>query len=240
MAERTPLEILRALEREAADSERALDEAMARVLAMSPAQREREVADAGFDIDEIYADADAFYERMLAAEESPAAGQPVPASDFAPSSGALPSSDENDGDAGVVPIARARRVRRWTWALAAGFALVATSVAALEGKAVVATFKGPELSPTLPGGELAEHLPPAPVRAPPPKTRAERAEEMRDNAEKICDLLALWDDCRQWLDRARELDPAGEEGERVKRLRWEIKVRPWEGNAKTGIHPRKM
>lgn len=240
MAERNPKDTLRALESEAADSERALDDAVSRVTAMSREQRELELEEAGFDLDDVYGAADAFYERMLSAGEHPAAGEPVPVSDFAPSSGALPSSDEGASseeeatDGRVVSLARARKVRRWTWALAAGFALVGTAVATVGGDAVVARFKVPQLGPSLPGGEVADHLPPAPVRRPPPLTRAELGDDERDHAQTLCDR-AFWDNCRQALDRARELDPAGEAEERVKEMRVLINERPWEMSPKKGF-----
>jgi hypothetical protein len=232
-----------AIERDLADeSDRVLDADARRILAMTPEERERELVEAGFDLDEVYAEANALYDKMLAldAQDAPLAGAPVAASDVAPSSGALATGDDLHP---VIPIARARsaaatasphhtRTRRWPWALAACFLLLATAVAAFEADRITA-LRTPAPSPDAPQLELAPAATVPRPRKPPvgpdglprhqPWELGERgqldlADSLRKDAAQLCES-GQWDECRDFLDKARRLDPDGEGTDQVKRLR---------------------
>jgi hypothetical protein len=108
------------------------------------------------------------------------------------------------------PAPRVRRRSPIVWLAAAALCALLGVVGAFEGRAVVAWLKGtPE--PILPDNE----------RAPPPPPH-EIAEKMRDEADKAC-ADHLWGRCTGKLDEASKIDPAGESGERVQRMRQEIR-----------------
>jgi hypothetical protein len=115
------------------------------------------------------------------------------------------------GKVAVLPTRSARR-RPLLWLVAAtlGVGLV---VLVVERGAVVALFRAPEAP-----------IGPDPVTAPPPPrelTGVERAEKLRDEAAVACES-GLYGRCSTKLDEAKDLDPAGEDGERTKMLRAKI------------------
>jgi len=171
-----------------------LDDEMDRVLAMTPEERRRELAAAGVDLGEVQAAADAAYEKMQAAEAEPR-------------SAAWP-----EVEAPVVPIARARRWQRAVWlAAAATVVLIFGAIGATVGPAIVAWWNRSKPEPIQPDNE----------RPRPPSPR-ELAEKARDEADQAC-ASSLWGLCRDKLDEASKLDPAGDSEERVKRMREAIR-----------------
>jgi hypothetical protein len=166
-----------------------LDDEMERVLAMTPEERRRELEAAGVDLVEVRAAADAVHEKMQGGEREPRS-EPWPAA-----------------GAPVVPIARARRWQRAAWLSAAAAAvLLVGALGVIEGPAVVAWLRG-TTEPILPDNE-----------PPRPQSPRELAERARDEADQAC-AARLLGTCRDKLDEARRLDPAGEAEERVQRLR---------------------
>jgi hypothetical protein len=101
----------------------------------------------------------------------------------------------------VVPI---RRWPRVAWLLAA--ALAVAILLALSGPAVVARFHDEQ-------GNTGEEAP--------RPTRHEAAENLRDEAMDRC-AQAAWSTCRDKLDEAARLDPAGESEPRVKKARADL------------------
>jgi hypothetical protein len=59
--------------------EAALDAEIDRVIAMTPEEREQELSKAGFDVDKVHAESDAFYEKLQAMRPELAADPPAPA-----------------------------------------------------------------------------------------------------------------------------------------------------------------
>lgn len=110
----------------------------------------------------------------------------------------------------VVPFPTRPRGRSAVWLAAAAVAAAAASVfAVLKGPDLVAWLRGP----TLPIAQIDA--------APEPPAALVRAEALRDEAERACSQ-SLWGACRQRLDDAMTLDPAGERQPRVVRMRGDI------------------
>jgi hypothetical protein len=118
---------------------------------------------------------------------------------------------EASAPAATAPTPLAKRVpRRWVaWLAAATFALVAVTLAGMNVDAIVAMFKG--------GGTRDIGLDDAALWA----VAHGRAEKLRDDAEGACQRK-LWGACEASLDEAQKIDAAGEEQERVQRLRKRI------------------
>lgn len=103
------------------------------------------------------------------------------------------------------------RISPVVWLLAAAFALV-LAASIVSRSAVIAFFRGP----------LHEPSPePTPNPDAPPLTPAQQAEVVRTDAAKTCDQ-GQWLPCRDKLDRARDLDPAGDTAPRVQEMRSRI------------------
>jgi hypothetical protein len=168
----------------------AAEDEMDRICALTDADLDAELAAEGFDPAAERAEGARMAERL--------------ASDALASGGVAPPEV-----ARVVPIARPRRPALAVWLVAAAFAVLVGLVGVTQRAAIATWLKGkPEpVEPILPDDEKA-----------PPPTPHELAERMRDEAELAC-ADALWGTCSYRLDDAKKLDPAGEDGDRVKRLR---------------------
>jgi hypothetical protein len=90
------------------------------------------------------------------------------------------------------------------WLLAAALALGFVFIAVAEGAAIVAYFERPQITPDN-------------ERAPPP-TPHELAEKLHDDAMGHC-AVSSWASCKDKLDEAARLDPAGDSEPRVQRAR---------------------
>jgi hypothetical protein len=190
---RTALETLEALDRQAAEDE------MDRILALSDAEIDAELAAEGFDPTSERAEGARMGEQL--ASDALAAGGAAVAAEGAGE--AVPKI------AKVVSIARPRRSAFVVWLVAAAFAALVGLIGVTQGAAIATWFKGkPEpVEPILPDNEKAA-----------PPTPHELAEKMRDEADTAC-ANAEWGTCMHRLDDAKKLDPAGESEDRVKRLR---------------------
>jgi hypothetical protein len=58
-----------------------------------------------------------------------------------------------------------------------------------------------------------------------PHGQLDLADSLRKDAAQFCET-GQWDECRQFLDKAQRLDPAGEGSDPVKRLRARIDSAP--------------
>jgi Asp-tRNA(Asn)/Glu-tRNA(Gln) amidotransferase C subunit len=102
---------------------------------------------------------------------------------------------------------RRRAPRGLVWLLAAALALGVGLVAFAEGPAIIAYFERPQITPD-------NERTPAP-------TPHEVAEKLRDDAMGHC-AVASWASCKDKLDEAARLDPAGESETSVQQLRARI------------------
>lgn len=190
---RTPEEILKAIE----DS--AFDEEHDRVMAMTPEQRRAELQGAGFDMEELHAEADAWAARMKQ-EPDDAPSPEVPVLAVAAVAQA------------AVRRAAERHRRRRPVPLVAWLAAAAT--ATVVGGALYAALHrtpGPTIGPVPP-----EPTSPAPLPSAVPDLVA--AIELRRLAAAACDAQQ-WSACLTHLDEARAVDPDGDATPSVKTLR---------------------
>jgi hypothetical protein len=158
--------------------------------------------------------ADAIFERVLAdrrgaamlraVDEAPARSKEAPASRRTRGSTVPPPGSK------VVPLvaARARRRTLAPWLLAAAMFIAVLDVAFTHRKAIVAYFE-----PAPPPAPPAPWPPPSPAPTP-----AEIAADIRAGALRDCAKL-LFDACQTGLDRAKDLDPQGENAPEVKEAR---------------------
>ncbi len=102
-----------------------------------------------------------------------------------------------------------------------GRVLVWLAAAALGAGALVLVIERNEVVAWFKGDTRIEPDHPVVPREPTPE---ERAEKLRDEAEKAC-AEERWGRCNDRLDEATKLDPAGETGARVQALRATIKER---------------
>jgi hypothetical protein len=100
-----------------------------------------------------------------------------------------------------------RRTPRLVWLLAAALALGVGLVAFAEGPAIMAYFERPQVTPDN-------------ERVPSP-TPHELAEKLRNDAVGHC-AVASWASCKDKLDEAARLDPAGDSEPGVQQLRASI------------------
>jgi hypothetical protein len=151
--------------------------------------------------------ADAIFERVLAERRGAAT---LPAVHEAPASGKKRASTAPPPSSRVVALAaaRARRRSRMPWLLAAAMLIAVLDVAFTHRSAIVAYFE-PAPPPA----------PPAP--SPPPSTAPAPQEipaDIRARALRNC-AMHLFDACQTDLDRAKALDPGGENAPEVKEAR---------------------
>jgi hypothetical protein len=117
-----------------------------------------------------------------------------------------------DGPVRAVDVYEERtRISPVVWLLAAAFALV-LAASIVSRSAVIAFFKGPLHEP---GPE------PTPNPESPQLTPVQQAEVARVDAAKTCDQ-GQWLSCRDKLDQARDLDPAGDTAPSVQEMRSRI------------------
>jgi hypothetical protein len=190
---RTPEEILAAVEDPSLDE--ALDAEMERVLAMTPEQRHAELAAAGFDVKELHAEADVWAEKMK-------------------------HTAVEDRKKDLVTEARAKSLRPPPRRRPAAVLLAATLGAATVGGAALAyvhwgAAPSPVTAPSAPPS-----TPTAPTPPPSALPVAARAAKYRERALAACQGH-MWQPCLEDLDRARELDPAGESDPAVQAARQE-------------------
>src|ERR1700722_11050632 len=185
-SKRTPEEILKAIE------EPSLDDEIERVMAMTPDERRAELEAAGFDMNELHAEADAFGAQMK---------QDV----------------VEDRKREVLAEARARSLRpprsrqRMVLLLAAAIGTVAVA------GGVLATGVGsPSPGPGSSRPETPASPAPSPARLPLPV--AARAREFRRRGLAECAKTA-WQECLDDLNRARDLEPGGEDDPEVLKAR---------------------
>jgi hypothetical protein len=197
MTKRTAKEIWDALD------EATLDAEMESVLAMTPEERERELEEAGFDLEKVRAQSDAFFEKLQAmptAAAEPAIARaaeptlaPAAESVAAPAAESVPAPVPAPPN--VVPLTRRTRWLRPAAVIGAGLAFAAS-----VGLVV----------------QLAS--PPPIVSAPRLPTSEERALAIRRDATSECQR-EHWKACLDGLDEARALDPKGDEAPEVRDLR---------------------
>jgi hypothetical protein len=94
--------------------------------------------------------------------------------------------------------------RALVWLLAAAFALGFVFIGVAEGPAIVAYFERPRITP-----DNERYVPPTPH---------ELAEKLRDDAMGHC-AVSSWASCKDKLDEAARLDPAGDSEPDVLRAR---------------------
>jgi hypothetical protein len=97
-----------------------------------------------------------------------------------------------------------RRAPRVVWLLAAALALGIVVIAVARAPAIIAYFRGPEITP-----DNERYVPPTPH---------ELAEKLRNDAMGHC-AVASWASCKDKLDEAARLDPAGDSEPDVLRAR---------------------
>jgi hypothetical protein len=102
------------------------------------------------------------------------------------------------------PPAAHQKPSRLAWLLAAALVLGALLIVVVKAPAIVAYFQGLQIGPDN-------------ERIPPP-TPHELAEKLRDDAMGHC-AQASWSTCKEKLDEAAKLDPAGESEPRVVQAR---------------------
>jgi hypothetical protein len=226
MPKRTPEEILKSIE------EAAVDDEIARVLAMNDEERRAELRAAGFDIDEIHAEADAFHAKLIGSPAKTGATPPQKAVAAHPIRATRPSRP--------TPAVLATRTARTT--PAAGplprprtlFLLAAALSAAVSVAVSIPTALVVAQRVATPAA--------APVVAPPAASQRELvpAADVADLRRKSLEACedARWVECLYGLDRARHADPAGDADPLVLLARREAaaglrhEVRPRELDAK--------
>jgi hypothetical protein len=182
MPKRTPEETLKAIE----DAD--VDDEIARVLAMSEADRQAELRAAGYDIDEIHAEADALHARLFG---SAAETKEKPGYLAAPAAAKLPA-------------VRQPRPRALFFLAAALSAVVSVAVSIPTAVVVARHVAAPAESTAIPTPAASQ---------PPPRLEVDVA-ELRRKSFEACDD-GRWVECLYGLDRARHADPAGDAEPRV-------------------------
>jgi hypothetical protein len=189
MPRRTTEDLWDAIEDDAARAERE------RIESMSPEEMRRELLQAGFDLDQVSADAAQLAARLR--------GEAAPAPRRARAAAA---------GAERAAASRLRAVSvRVSWLLAAALALVAL---VLVWRRVTSPPSEPIAQPITP--DRAPWRPePVPSQAPP---APEDAIALRAGAVRDCEA-GRWHECLAGLDRAKALDPGGEADPEVQRMR---------------------
>ncbi len=205
MTKRTAKELWDALDEATVDAE------IESALEKTPDEHRRELVEAGFDLDKVHAQADAFFD-SLPSEARPAPELPpteVPAAPTAPAkppatppATATPAATATPpatapSPATAAPATTAPRVWRTRVAIA-----VPTALALAAGVAVAIQSSSP------------------PVVGTPPPRGTLQAEALRREASDACKSRS-WKTCLDKLDEARALDPSGDETPDVQSLRHE-------------------
>jgi hypothetical protein len=191
MTKRTASELWDALDEATIDAE------MESVLAMTPEERRRDLVAAGYDLDKVHADADAFF-ASLPGKISEATALSAPAATASPAAAVAPTPPSPPAPAAaVVPTPPARRPWRMRPAIVVPTALALAAGAALTYQA---------LSPEMVGAGRPEDPP------------AVHAAALRQEARDACQARS-WKTCVDKLDEARVLDPGGDETPDVRALR---------------------
>jgi hypothetical protein len=200
MPKRTPEQVWDTVHADAVDAE------MDRVAKLSDEEVDRELADAGFDPAAVAADAAALRSRLAKAEAAVAQEREAVASDLLPGSGQA----SRDARAVASLVDRRRGIVRTVALLAAVFAFVLVPLILLPW------LWGPrrEVARPTPPEETASSTA---IASATPSLRDE-AEAFRRSAANEC-AAGRWVDCMMSLDRAREMDPAGEATHEVQALR---------------------
>jgi hypothetical protein len=191
-SKRTPEEILTAIE------ESSFDEELDRVMAMTPEQRRAELEGAGFDVEELHAEADAWHDRMKQEPGARVPGTPAIAV-TAVAQAAVPRAAERDRRRRPAPVV--------LW-------LAAAATVTVAGGALYAALHrtpGPTIVPLPPAPSSPEPVPPAV-----PDLVA--AAELRHQAAAACEAQQ-WSACLAHLEEARAADPGGDDAPSVKALR---------------------
>jgi hypothetical protein len=190
MTKRTASELWDALDEATADSEL---ESMA---TRTPEEHRRELAGAGYDLDKVHADADAFFASMPAA----AAATPAPEAASSPAASKAPAASAAPAPAVSAPPAPPAvsplRPRRMRPAVVVPIALALAAAVALVIRAA---------------------SPPPPVAHGRPDDMADAA-DLRREAQEACRARS-WKTCLDRLDEARALDPSGDTNPEVQSLR---------------------
>jgi hypothetical protein len=231
MTKRTASELWDALDEATIDAE------MESVLAMTPEERRRELVAAGYDLDKVHADADAFFESLPEKIAAAAAASPEPgASAAAPviPASAEPASSTSPAAAAPAPPPSA----------------AAPPAPAPPAAVVVPTPSAPLPAPAAPAAPLPapaarvakrwrrpavlvptalalaagaaltfQGLSPETVLAPRPEDPpVVQAAALRRDARGACEAQS-WKVCLHRLDDARALDPGGDDTPEVRALR---------------------
>jgi hypothetical protein len=186
MTKRTASELWDALDEATVDAE------LESALEKTPEENRRELVEAGYDLDQVHAKADAFFASLPA--EAPPAPAPSPAE--APSAPTAPTAAAGPPAATAPPATPAPRVRRMRLAV-----VVPTALALAAGVALAIQASSPPV-----------------VTSPPPETPVEHAATLRREARHACESRS-WKTCLDKLDEARVLDPSGNETPEVQSLR---------------------
>jgi hypothetical protein len=201
MSKRTPKEVWQKLVDEAGEEE------IERAASVSVEQAEKELAAAGFDVAAERATANAFLEALergeLPAPATATATATAPAT--APATATEPEAAFAVPQDPVVLPDRRRPVVFW---------LAAAATVTVGGGLLYAALRPPPAPPP-PSPEPPPSVP-APVDSVVPDLVA--AADLRLKATVACDAKR-WDDCLAYLDRARALDPAGDDAPAVKATR---------------------
>ena len=187
MTKRTASELWDALDEATVDAE------LESALEKTPEEARRELVDAGYELDKVHAEADAFF-ASLPAEARPAPASP-PEAPTAPSAADKPPAPAPA--TATPPAPTAPRVWRMRVAIA-----VPTALALAAGVAVAVQLTSP----------------PPIVRTPRPETPEEHAATLRQEAREACESRS-WKTCLDKLDEARALEPGGNETPEVQSLR---------------------
>ncbi len=210
MTKRTASELWDALDEATVDAE------IEAALEKTPEENRRELIEAGFDLDKVHAQADAFFTSLPAqapsAPASPPAEAPPAPTASAPSAAAKPPATSPTTatpsatapppatatpPATTAPATTAPRVWRMRVAIA-----VPTALALAAGVALAIQASSP------------------PVVGTPPSRDTQHAEALRREARDACESRS-WKTCLDKLDEARALDPSGDETPGVQSLRHE-------------------
>jgi hypothetical protein len=197
MTKRTASELWDALDEATVDAE------LESALEKTPEENRRELVEAGFDLDTVHAEADAFF-ASLPAEARPAPASPQAEAPSAPTATAKPPapppataalSATAPSPATATPATAPPRVWRMRIAIA-----VPTALALAAGVAVAIQSSSPSV-----------------VGTPPPRDTL-HAMDLRREARDACESRS-WKTCLDKLDEARALDPSGNETPEVQSLR---------------------
>ncbi len=219
MAQLGPQAIWDVLEAQAREDDE-LDAAIDAVAAMSDAELDAELQRGGFDVAQLAGTARALREDAAGAAET--AGDPETESASASASAtASESGPETVAEAveQVAPAPRSERVRRRRPPTAVLWLAAAATAATVGAGLYAALHRAPDAVPE--PAPPAPPSPPSPVPSPAPSMPGPDLVAARELRARAVDAFALGDapECLELLDRARELDPAGDTAPEVVALR---------------------